>query len=303
MSGRRVALLVTHTGRPDIVELARPVIDRLTTQGFEVRVLAEEAPDLRVEGARAVHADECAADDTEVVLVLGGDGTFLRAAELARPTGAPLLGVNLGRVGFLAEIEPEDLGEALHHVLERDYRVEERLTLDVTVHPPDGEPFTAWALNEASVEKSSRERMLEVIVEVDERPLTSFGCDGVLFATPTGSTAYAFSAGGPVVWPSTEALLVVPNNAHALFARPLVTDIDAVLGLRLLDGYDAVLCCDGRRTVPVPPGSQLQVRRGAQPVRAIRVHPRVFTDRLVAKFALPTSGFRVRRRNEPDIES
>ncbi len=138
--------------------------------------------------------------------------------------------------------------------------------------------------------------MIEVSIEVDDHPLTSYGCDGVLFATPTGSTAYAFSAGGPVAWPSVEAMLVVPNNAHALFARPLVTAADSTLAVRLLaDGHDAVLCCDGRRTLPVPPGSRVEVRRGTQAVRIVRVHPRVFTDRLVAKFALPVKGFRDRR--------
>ncbi|HEY2172385.1 MAG TPA: NAD kinase [Mycobacteriales bacterium] len=293
----RVALLVTHTGRSDIVDLARLVIGRLGAAGFEVRVLDEEAGDLHVEGVRVVAADDCAADDAEIVLVLGGDGTFLRAAELARPTGAGLLGVNLGRVGFLAEAEPEALDDTIARVVDKHYDVEERLTIDVTVQPPDGPPVTAWALNEASVEKSAPERMIEVSIEIDDHPLTSFGCDGVLFATPTGSTAYAFSAGGPVAWPSVEALVVVPNNAHALFARPLVTSAGSVLAVRLLaDGHDAVLCCDGRRTLPVPPGSRVEVRRGVQSVRIVRVHSRVFTDRLVAKFALPVKGFRDRRR-------
>lgn len=292
---RRV-LLVTHTGRSDIVELARPVIERLIAAGFEVLVLADEVGELHVEGVRAIAADEQAAAGVEMVLVLGGDGTFLRAAELARPTGAPLLGVNLGRVGFLTETEPEAVEETLQRVVDRSYEVEERLTLDAVVHAPDAEPVATWALNEASLEKQHRERVIEVVLEVDGRALTSFGCDGVLFATPTGSTAYAFSAGGPVVWPSVEAIVVVPNNAHALFASPLVTGADSILNVRLARaGHDAVLCCDGRRTVPVPAGSRLQICRG-KPVRIARVLPRRFTDRLVAKFALPAHGFRERRR-------
>ncbi len=296
-AGVRRALLVTHTGRTDIVELARPVIERLASAGFEVLVLAEEVRELHVEGVRVVPADEHATAGVEIVLVLGGDGTFLRAAELARPSGAPLLGVNLGRVGFLAETEPEAVADTLQRVVDRSYQVEERLTLDAVVYPPDGEPVHTWALNEASLEKQQRERVIEVVLEVDDHALTSFGCDGVLFATPTGSTAYAFSAGGPVVWPSVEAIVVVPNNAHALFASPLVTAADSTLVVRLApDGHDAVLCADGRRTVPVPAGSRLQVSRGAHPVRVVRVFPRRFTDRLVAKFALPAHGFRERHR-------
>ncbi|CAN5184430.1 NAD kinase [soil metagenome] len=289
----RVALLVTHTGRADIVELARTLAGRLLGAGVGVRVLAPEADDLALACADVVQPDDSAAKDAEIVLVLGGDGTFLRAAELARPSGAALIGVNLGRVGFLAETEPEALEETIAHVLDRRYDVEERLTLDVTIEL-DGQPIEhAWALNEASVEKATRERMLEVVIEVDGRPLTSFGCDGVLCATPTGSTAYAFSAGGPVVWPDVEALLLVPNSAHALFARPLVTSVHSVLTVCVAEGgHDAVLCCDGRRTLPVPAGARVLVRRATQPVRIVRVHATPFGDRLVAKFQLPVQGFR-----------
>src|SRR5205085_4133075 len=136
----------------------------------------------------------------------------------ARDAAVPLLGVNLGRIGFLAEAESSDLENTVDHVLARDYAVEERLTLDVTASFDGTLLGTGWALNEASVEKGVRERMLEVVVEVDGRPLSRWGCDGVVAATPTGSTAYAFSGGGPVVWPAVEALLVVPISAHALFA-------------------------------------------------------------------------------------
>lgn len=291
----RTALLVTHTGRPDIVELARDVADRLGGAGMAVRVLPDEAAELGLDGVRVL-PDAEAADGAEIVFVLGGDGTFLRAAEIARPSGAALIGVNLGRVGFLAETEPEAVAETVAHIVHRRYRVEERLTLAVTVEV-DGEVVAeSWALNEASVEKTSRERMLEVVIEVDGEPLTSFGCDGVLCSTPTGSTAYAFSAGGPVVWPDVEALLLVPNSAHALFSRPLVTSPHSVLTVCVAArGHDAVLFCDGRRTVPVPSGARVSVRRADQPVRVVRVHPKPFSDRLVAKFQLPVKGFRDQR--------
>ena len=175
---------------------------------------------------RAVDDPAQAVRDAELVIVLGGDGTILRAAELVRGHRAPLLGVNLGHVGFLAESEREDLAEAVDRLAARDYVVEERMTLDVRVSVRGEELARTWAVNEASVEKSSRQRMLEVVTEVDGRPVSTVGCDGVVMATPTGSTAYAFSAGGPVVWPEVEALLMVPISAHALFARPLVVGAD-----------------------------------------------------------------------------
>ncbi len=153
---------------------------------------------------------------------------------------------------------------------------------------------STWALNEASVEKAARERMLEVVVEIDGRPLSRWGCDGVVCSTPTGSTAYNFSAGGPVVWPEVEALLVVPISAHALFARPMVVAPTSVLAVEVIAGTKAagVLWCDGRRTVELPPGARIEVRRGHMPVYLARLHDRPFTDRLVAKFDLPVSGWR-----------
>jgi NAD+ kinase len=289
----RCALLVTHTGRSDILDMARRVVQGLGDAGFEVRLLASEAGDIGVEGVRVVQADDSAARGAEIALVLGGDGTFLRAAELARPAGAPLLGVNLGRVGFLAEIEPEALAETVRHIVGKQYTVEDRLTVDVQVSLAGRPLGGSWALNEASVEKATRERMLEVTLLVDGHPLTAFGCDGILCATPTGSTAYAFSSGGPVVWPEVEALLVVPNSAHALFAKPLVTSPTSVIAVQVADrGHDAVLSCDGRRMMQVPAGALVEVRRGAQNVHIARIHPHPFSDRLVAKFQLPVQGFR-----------
>jgi NAD+ kinase len=279
-----------------MVDRARQVEVQLVAAGFEVRMLADEAADLGVSDVRTVPPDDSAARDVEAVLVLGGDGTFLRAAELARPCGAPLVGVNLGRVGFLAETEPDALPETVRRLVDRAYEVEERLTLEVEVSLDGRTIATDWALNEASVEKTQRERMLEVTLEIDARPLTSFGCDGVVCATPTGSTAYAFSSGGPVVWPEVQALLVVPTSAHALFARPLVIAPTSTVAIAIEDGgHHGVLGCDGRRTARVPPGARVEARRGALPVRIARMHPRPFTERLVAKFGLPVDGFRASR--------
>jgi NAD+ kinase len=242
----------------------------------------------------AVLGDDVASSELELVIVLGGDGTILRAAELVRGCSAPLLGVNLGHVGFLAESERDDLETAVARGLAKDYEVEERMTLSARVKVGREVVYESWALNEATVEKASRERMLEVVIEVDGRPMSSFGCDGVVMSTPTGSTAYSFSAGGPVVWPGVAALLLVPLSAHALFARPLVVDADSSLAVELLDrtGGAGVLWCDGRRPFDLPPGARVVVRRSPIPVRLARLHPGPFTDRLVHKFDLPVTGWR-----------
>jgi NAD+ kinase len=297
MTEKRSVLLVTHTGRPGAVRSAQLVLNRLAEAGISARVLDSEAEDLRCAGVDVTPVCGAAAEGAEMVIVLGGDGTLLRAAELARPSGTPLLGVNLGHVGFLAEAERADLAATVDKVASRAYDVEERMTVDVVVRENGDVTQSGWALNEASVEKASRQRMLEVVAEIDGRPLSRWGCDGVVCATPTGSTAYAFSAGGPVVWPEVEALLVVPISAHALFARPMVVSPRSVVALELLPATSGgVLWCDGRRQIEVPPGARIEVRRGELPVRLARLHQTPFTDRLVTKFGLPVAGWRGRVR-------
>jgi NAD+ kinase len=298
MTDKRSVLLVTHTGRPGAVRSAQLVLSRLSDAGISARVLDSEAEELQFAGVDVMPVSGAAAEGAEMVIVLGGDGTLLRAAELARPSGTPLLGVNLGHVGFLAEAERADLAATVDKVASGDYGVEERMTLDVVVRENGGVTHSGWALNEASVEKASRQRMLEVVAEIDGRPLSRWGCDGVVCATPTGSTAYAFSAGGPVVWPQVEALLVVPISAHALFARPMVVSPHSVVALELLAVTSGgVLWCDGRRQIEVPPGARVEVRRGERPVRLARLHRTPFTDRLVTKFGLPVAGWRGRVRD------
>lgn len=246
----------------------------LSDNGIGLRVLSADAvdrgsiqidpPDLRALGPdlEVVDADERAAEGCELVLVLGGDGTFLRAAELARNAEIPVLGVNLGRIGFLAEAEAEAIDVVLEHVVSRTYRVEQRMTLDIAVRVEGQVVSRGWALNEASLEKGTRLGVIGVVLEIDGRPVSSFGCDGVLVSSPTGSTAYAFSAGGPVVWPDLEAILVVPNNAHALFARPMVTSPHAVIAIEIdADSHDALVLCDGRREMRVPAGGRLEVTK------------------------------------------
>jgi NAD+ kinase len=291
----REALLVTHTGKARNAEHARTVAADLLAAGFVVRVPTEEFAELRIPDAVPV-AGPNAAEGVEIVFALGGDGTFLRGAELARPAKAPLLGINLGKVGFLAEAEMTDIDEAVQQVVAGAYTVDERLTIEVTAESVGHAVAKTWALNEVSVEKGAREKMLEVLVDVDGRPLSRYGCDGVVCATPTGSTAYAFSAGGPVVWPEVEALLLVPISAHALFSRALVTAPSSTIMITVAPYTNgAVLSCDGRRSVDLEPGSVVTVRRGDLPVRVVRLRPQPFTDRLVAKFNLPVEGWRGNR--------
>ena len=298
--GQRVMLVTAHTGRKNAVHEARRVAGQLAEAGIVVRVLADEAAEIGCAvPVQEVPSTPDAANGAELVIVLGGDGTLLRSAELSRPAGVPLIGVNLGHVGFLAEAEPDGLDDTVDRLVARQYTVEERMTIDVTVRVDGGEVST-WALNEASVEKAARERMVEVVCEVDGRPLSRLGCDGVVCSTPTGSTAYAFSAGGPIVWPEVEALLMVPISAHALFAPPLVVSPQSVLAVEVISGAPgAVLWCDGRRKVDLPQGARVEVRRGSLPVRLARLSEpgsagRRFTDRLVAKFGLPVAGWRGR---------
>jgi NAD+ kinase len=297
LTAERPVLLVVHTGREASERTAEQVVARLLKDGLRPRVLRSDIGGLDLErwdgGVQVVDTEDAAADGAEVVIVLGGDGTLLRAAELARPTGAPVLGVNLGHVGFLAEVDEDDLDSAIAAIVRRDYLIDERMTIEVRASLNGTELGHTWALNEASVEKTTRERILEVVLEVDGHPVSEFGCDGMLCATPTGSTAYAFSAGGPVVWPQVHALLLVPSNAHALFARPLVVSPESRVGLEIIaDGHPAVLCCDGRRTIELPPGSRVEVVRGRRPVRLVRLTDQPFTDRLVRKFSLPVKGWR-----------
>lgn len=295
----RNILVVAHAGREDTVHAARRVVDALRGAGARPVLSADDQADLSAADGAFDDVDvlgrTLVPTDLELAIVLGGDGTILRAAELVRDSGAPVLGINMGHVGFLAEIDRDDMDDAVRRVIARDYEVEERLALSVRVKDAAGAVvYETWALNEATVEKASRERMIEVVVEIDGRPLSSYGCDGMVVSTPTGSTAYNFSAGGPVIWPTVEAIAVIPLSAHALFARPLVVSPDAAVAIEMLERTDGtgILWCDGRRSHDLPPGARVVVRRSSRPVRLARLHPTAFTNRLVRKFRLPVEGWR-----------
>lgn len=303
----RQVLLVVNPDREPNREAAREVAELFGAAGFQLRVLDATVADyLAAQGHTPVRdplpltiSEDEPASGVELVFVLGGDGTLLRAAELARPARVPILGVNLGRMGFLTEADSTALADTVRRVVDKSYQVERRMTVDVTV-TVDGEVLArTWALNEASVEKSSRERILDALISIDGHPVSSFGCDGVLCATPTGSTAYAFSAGGPIIWPDVEALVVVPSNAHAMFARPMVVSRESVIAIAIdPDGSTGVLTCDGMRHVELPVGARIQVVAGEVPVLLARLWEGPFTDRLVHKFALPVKGWRERHAPE-----
>jgi NAD+ kinase len=304
MTDRRLVLLVSHTARNEALSATIECVEALLAAGITPVMDPQElVPTLEfaknsgsLDAASQILAlgNDVSEQDLELAVVLGGDGTILKAAELVRDSQTPLLGINLGHVGFLAESEKNQISSTISRVVERDYLVKERLTLDVTVKLEGKEVYRTWALNEATVEKSASERMLEVVVEVDGRPLSSFGCDGIVMSTPTGSTAYAFSAGGPVVWPSVDALLMVPLSAHALFARPLVISPNSLLAVEVLQrsAGAGVLWCDGRRSTELPAGARVEVRKSDKSVRLARLRQGPFTDRLVKKFSLPVEGWR-----------
>jgi NAD+ kinase len=303
MTIQRLVLLVSHTAREEALSATLECAEALLKEGI-TPVMEQQQLQATVEYAKTVSSEVAASvlelvkdakeTDLELAVVLGGDGTILKAAELVRDSQTPLLGINLGHVGFLAESEKNEIGSTIARVVAKDYLVKERLTLDVSVKLDGKEVYRTWALNEATVEKSARERMLEVVVEVDSRPLSSFGCDGIVISTPTGSTAYAFSAGGPVVWPSVDALLMVPLSAHALFARPLVISPESLVAVEVLkrSAGTGVLWCDGRRSTELPAGARVEVRKSDKPVRLARLRQGPFTDRLVRKFSLPVEGWR-----------
>jgi NAD+ kinase len=262
---RRIALFA-HTGRP------------------EAGAAAQELGDLLAE--RGIVADSWdAAVEADLLVVFGGDGTILKAAHDVRGRGLPILGVNLGHVGFLAEAERSDISAVVEGIAAGSYVVEQRVALEL-----HGAPEPAWALNEFAISKAETS-MVDLLVEVDGRPVSHWGCDAILVATPTGSTAYAFSAGGPIVWPQMRAMTVVPVAAHALFDRPLVVGPESEVAITLVGGV-GMITADGYRHQVLPKGKRITIRPAVEPVLLARLANSPFTDRLVAKFRLPIDGWR-----------
>jgi len=287
----RNILLVTNASRESAIDAFWEAADLLQRHGLNPISIEEDFQEMTKTGSELeVYKDQ----EIELALVLGGDGTILRAAESLRGHNVPILGLNLGHVGFMAQAEREDMPEIISRIADRNYSTSARMALEVEVYSGKDKVFSSWALNEVALEKSSREKILEVAIEVDSRPISSFGCDGVVFSTPTGSTAYNFSAGGPIVWPDVEALLVVPLSAHALFSRPLVVDRNSRLAVEILNRNigGGIVSCDGRRTFDLSPGSRVEVFKSPVPVQLAVFEDQPFADRLVKKFNLPVAGWR-----------
>ncbi|MDD7686499.1 MAG: NAD kinase [Actinomycetaceae bacterium] len=278
MPMNRVIAILPHERRPDVAALAKSFHEDLRVRGVEARIVHSRA-------------DTEALNQPELMVVIGGDGTILRAAELVRGLNVPILGINYGHVGFLAEVDPSSQADVVSAIVHSEWTTERRMTIDVTVHRPDGTAVTSWALNEASIEKGSGSRMIETDIGVDGEPVSSFKTDTVLLSTPTGSTAYNFSAGGPIVWPDVEAIVLTPIAAHALFTRPMVLGPHSWLDVQIRTD-DALIWCDGRRKMNAPEGSSVHVGKGRHSVLLARLGDAPFSERLVKKLHLPVHGWR-----------
>ena len=280
----RHAIFVINPSRAQAVTAAKEISQILLKEGFSLSTPS----DVNVLGISQVSADAIA--DAEVVVVLGGDGTILRGAEIARRQNIPILGINLGHVGFLAEVEKPTLAEIAASIVAKGFVTENRMVLKYSVLRSGSVVSTGWALNEVTVERDGT-TMVELFVQIDNRPLSRWGCDGLICSTPTGSTAYAFSAGGPVLWPEIDALVLLPISAHALFARPMVVSPTSEIVVEI-ESSDALLSGDSLRKFALKAGDQVQISKDASVIKLAHIKPTLFTDRLVAKFRLPVEGWR-----------
>ncbi|EIT87749.1 inorganic polyphosphate/ATP-NAD kinase [Parascardovia denticolens IPLA 20019] len=300
MTKARSAIVVTHQRFALSSPIVSQVVEALRSYGFRVQVQASDT--LYSFGQGVPTVDET----TEIVVVLGGDGTILKAVELVKGTDVPVIGINLGHVGFLAEFESFEIETAMKRIAEKDYTIDDRMIADVELWEPDqSEPLKDWALNDMVIYHGPHSPMIQVGVTVDDVAVSSFGCDGLIVSTPTGSTAYAFSAGGPIVWPGVKALEMIPIAAHALFTRPLIIGSESTFGISVLETRqdDAVITCDGRRAHPVPVGSRVVVRQSKDTLHLARLSDARFTDRLVTKFNLPVVGWHEQAQKRLDSKN
>jgi NAD+ kinase len=283
MSKRRAVIFI-NPSRVEAVSAARELAAILTAQNFELVSTTE----VTVENIAQVSMDDIG--EVEVAVVLGGDGTILRGAEVTLNRDIPLLGINLGHVGFLAEVEKPEISAIAQSIVDKSYVYENRMVLGYSVQRNGEEISQGWALNEITVERDST-TMVELFVEIDRRPLSHWGCDGLICSTPTGSTAYAFSAGGPVLWPEIDALVLLPISAHALFSRPMVVSTKSEIVVTV-ESPVALLSADALRKSPLRVGDRVVITRNPHVIKLAHVNPTLFTDRLVAKFKLPIEGWR-----------
>lgn len=277
---QRSVLLVVHPNRKEALEAAAVFIKELKNNGFHLY------SNIELEGTELFNPSII----VEIAIVLGGDGTILRAAELVKDQSAPILGINLGHVGFLAEVEKLSHSEILKAIITKDYKKEDRMILNYKVMRENKEISSGWALNEVTIERNDHQ-MIEVLAQIDHRPLSRWGCDAVICATPTGSTAYAFSAGGPVVWPEVNALVLLPLAAHALFSRPMVISPSSEIVIDL-ESESADLNADGLRLIKLKLNDRVILTSDKKIINLAHIKSTNFADRLVAKFKLPVEGWR-----------
>jgi len=283
MSSRK-AILVINATRPEAVQAATTLSTLLKKSEFELFTCSA----VEISGVQTVTLDQL--PDSEIVIVLGGDGTILRGAEISRLRKIPLLGVNLGHVGFMAEVEKLSLEAVASSVIAKSYTTDPRMVLAYSVERSGSQVSSGWSLNEVTIERTES-TMVELLVQVDRRPLSRWGCDGLIASTPTGSTAYAFSAGGPILWPNVDAIVLLPISAHALFARPMVVSHKSEIVVEV-ESTAAMLSADALREFPLIEGDRVTITGDESVVLLAHVQPTLFTDRLVAKFKLPVEGWR-----------
>jgi len=276
----KTVLLVTHPTRPEAISTANELAKLLAQK--QINVFAT----IKTAGAN----DFKSTDQIDLAVVLGGDGTMLRAAEIFRGKQVPILGINLGHVGFLAEIERPSLTEIVDAIASGTFSIEERMSLNYQLLRAGKVIESGWALNEVLVERNDHQ-MIDLFVQIDHRPLSRWWCDAVICATPTGSTAYAYSAGGPVVWPEVDALVLLPLAAHALFSKPMVVSPNSEIAIDL-ESDSADLNADGIRRTKLQKNDRVILTSDKEDVLLAHIKPATFTDRIVAKFKLPVEGWR-----------
>lgn len=284
MSQKRAAVLVVNPSRAEAVEAASVLAVLLLKAEFDLFTIS----DVSITGVTNCTSDNLPA--VEIAVVLGGDGTILRGAELTRERNIPLLGINIGHVGFMAEVIRPEITAVAKSVIDKSYGLDSRMVLAYEVIRSGKIVNSGWALNEVTVERQHT-TMVELFVQIDGRPLSRWGCDGLIASTPTGSTAYAFSAGGPVLWPEVEALVLLPISAHALFARPMVISPKSEIVVEI-QSDEALLSADALRKFPLAKGDQVRITRDASKILLSHIVATTFTDRIVAKFKLPVEGWR-----------
>jgi NAD+ kinase len=293
MSSKPVVLILLHNDSVEANEIAAKVSRQLSDAKVSICAIDSDKKLIQSAGFDIPEFVLGTSVSPNLALVFGGDGTILRAVEVTRASNIPVLGINLGHVGFLAEAEVDHIEDVVKAIVEHDWIEEKRLAIDVVVTKDNEIVFESFALNDVAIEKAEPGHMFDLILEIDSKPVSRLWGDGIVLATPTGSTAYAFSAGGPVIWPSVEALLVVPISAHALFAKPLVVDTKSVIAIEVpQDGSNGHLTADGRRSFDLSPGMRIEIRKSSSYVNLARLDEESFSERLVKKFQLPVEGWR-----------